>query len=126
MARLNVRASMTAVAGACMMISRPCMERVGPFDERNFAVAYNDVDYCLRAREAGFRTLYTPFATLVHHGSASRGPDERGHARALGDQAALIERHGTEDFQDPYFSPWFNRKRSEPSYVTLDKLPAAR
>ena len=40
------------------------LEAAGPFDEQNFAVAYNDVDFCLRARAAGFRTVYTPFATL--------------------------------------------------------------
>ena len=102
--------------------------RSAPFDEENFAVAYNDVDFCLRARAAGFRTLYTPFATLVHHESVSRGPDDRGpnRARFLRDQAALIERHGTQDFLDPVLSPWRDREHSEPGRIALKALPPAR
>lgn len=128
MGRLRVRSGMTAVTGACMMISRECLDRVGLFDEETFAVAYNDVDYCLRAREAGLRVIYTPFATLVHYESATRGRDDRGpnRARFLRDQAALLERHGTEDFQDPFYSPWYDRDGSEPNRMTLDELPDAR
>ena len=128
MGRLAVRSTMSAVTGACMLISRACWEATGPFDETRFAVAYNDVDFCLRARAAGFRTLYTPFATLTHHESATRGPDDSGpnHARFLRDQAALIERHRTPDFSDPVMSPWHGRDQSEPRRVTLDRLPPAR
>jgi GT2 family glycosyltransferase len=128
MGRLAVRSAMTAVTGACMLISRPCWDATGGFDETGFAVAYNDVDFCLRARSAGFRTLYTPFATLVHHESASRGDDARGpnRARFLRDQAMLMERHGTQDFLDPVLSPWSGRDSSEPARITLEKLPPAR
>jgi GT2 family glycosyltransferase len=128
MGRLSVRSAMTAVTGACMLVTRACFEAAGPFDEANFAVAYNDVDFCLRARAAGFRTIYTPFATLVHHESASRGRDDRGpnRARFLRDQAALLERHGTGDFLDPVLSPWRDRIHSEPGRVALDALPRAR
>ena len=128
MGRLAVRATMTAVTGACMLISRACWEATGPFDETRFAVAYNDVDFCLRARAAGYRAVYTPFATLTHHESATRGPDDHGpnRARFLSDQAALIERHGTPDFLDPVLSPWRGRDHSEPQRVTLGRLPPAR
>jgi hypothetical protein len=44
----------------------------------------------------------------------------------LRDQAALIERHGTKDFQDPYFSPWYDRARSEPTPIPLEETPSAR
>jgi GT2 family glycosyltransferase len=128
MARLLVRSSMTAVTAACMMISRECLERAGPFDERHFAVAYNDVDFCLRARNAGFRTIYTPFATLVHNESTSRGRDDKGRNRPrfLRDQAALLETHATDDFDDPAYSPWYGRHGSEPYDIALDALPKAR
>jgi GT2 family glycosyltransferase len=128
MGRLAVRSAMSAVTGACMLISRACLDAVEPFDGENFAVAYNDVDFCLRARSAGFRTIYTPFATLIHHESATRGLDERGpnRARFLRDQAALIERRGTEDFLDPVLSPWRAREGSEPARVALDALPPVR
>ncbi len=128
MARLNVRSSMTAVAGACMMISRACIDQIGFFDEKNFAVAYNDVDFCLRANQAGFRVVYTPFAKLIHYESASRGSDAKGmnRPRFLRDQAALLDAHETETFEDRSFSPWYGRNHSEPSPVVLDKLPDAR
>ncbi len=63
-----------AVTGACMYITRAALERVGPMDER-YPMAYEDVDWCLRAWQAGFRTLYFPAATLYHHESVTRGMD---------------------------------------------------
>ncbi|MDE3175658.1 MAG: glycosyltransferase family 2 protein [Pseudomonadota bacterium] len=128
MGRLAVRSAPSAVTGACMLISRACLNAVGPFDETHFAVAYNDVDYCLRARAAGFRTLYTPFATLIHHESATRGRDDRGPnwPRFLRDQAALVERHATDVWLDPALSPWRDRNSAEPQRIALDALPPAR
>ena len=128
MGRLAVRATLSAVTGACMLISRACWQATGPFDEAAFPIAYNDVDFCLRARAAGFRTLYTPFATLTHHESATRGSDEEGanRVRFLRDQAALSERHGTRDFLDHVLSPWHSRDQSEPQRVPRDRLPPAR
>ncbi len=128
MGRLAVRSTLSAVTGACMLITRACLDAVGPFDEVNFAVAYNDIDYCLRARRSGFRTVYTPFATLIHHESATRGRDDRGPnwPRFLRDQAALIERHATDVFLDPALSPWRDRDSAEPQRIALDALPPAR
>jgi GT2 family glycosyltransferase len=128
MGRLAVRSTMSAVTGACMLISRACLNAVGPFDEENFAVAYNDVDFCLRARAVGLRTIYTPFATLIHHESATRGQDERGpnRPRFLRDQAALIELRHTDRFLDPVLSPWRDREQSEPARIALDALPPVR
>ena len=128
MARLHVRQSMTAVTGACMLISRACFEKVGPFDEEHFAIAYNDVDFCLRAGEAGCRVVWTPFATLIHHESASRGSDKTGanRTRFEGDKDSLRQRHHTGIFEDRAFSPWYTRDRSEPRLRMLDKLPPAR
>jgi GT2 family glycosyltransferase len=128
MARLHVRQSLTAVTGACMLISRACLAKVGPFDEREFAVAYNDVDFCLRAVAGGFRVVWTPFATLIHHESASRGSDETpaNRDRFERDKASLRRRHQTGSFEDRAFSPWYSRDRSEPLTVLLDQLPKAR
>ena len=61
-----------AVTGACMYIKREAIERVGLFDER-YPMAYEDVDLCLRAWQAGMRVLYFPAATLFHHESVTRG-----------------------------------------------------
>jgi GT2 family glycosyltransferase len=61
-----------AVTGACMYVRRAVIERVGLFDER-YPMAYEDVDWCLRAWQAGFRVTYFPAARLVHHESVTRG-----------------------------------------------------
>jgi GT2 family glycosyltransferase len=63
-----------AVTGACMYVTRELIERVGMLDER-YPMAYEDVDWCLRAWQAGFRVMYFPAATLIHHESVTRGTD---------------------------------------------------
>lgn len=128
MARLHVRQSLTAVTGACMLISRTCLADTGKFDETEFAVAYNDIDFCLRAVATGFRVVWTPFATLTHHASATRGSDENraNRARFQRDKDSLRRRHNTEAFEDRAFSPWYTRNNSEAQPRLLPGLPKAR
>ncbi len=126
--RLGVRQSMSAVTGAAMLVSRACLEAVGPFDEELFAIAYNDVDFCLRAGEKGFRTVWTPFATLIHHQSASRGSDRVAATmdRFRREQQSLRERHGTTSYCDRTSNPWYTRDRAVPALRALDRLPGPR
>jgi O-antigen biosynthesis protein len=111
MGRLNVRQSLAAVTGACMLVSRRCAEAVGPFDEANFAIAYNDIDFCMRAGRQGYRVVYTPFATLRHHESATRGSDETKENidRFNREKAALRQKYGLATYHDPAFSPYYDR-----------------
>jgi GT2 family glycosyltransferase len=128
MGRLAVRQSFSAVTGAAMLISRACLEATGPFDEAEFAIAYNDVDFCLRARLRGFRTVWTPFATLVHHESATRGSDVAPDKieRFRREQNNLRLRHGTVSYSDPAYNPWYDLKGSSPGLRALDALPEPR
>ena len=128
MGRLWVRQSFSAVTGACMLISRDCLDEVGLFDEEAFAVAYNDIDYCLRARTLGYRIVWTPFASLIHHESATRGSDVLPDKieRFQREQENLRERHATEVFEDPASNPWWSKDRSHPVIVQLTALPRAR
>jgi GT2 family glycosyltransferase len=61
-----------AVTGACMYVKRKVIERIGLLDER-YPMAYEDVDWCLRAWRAGFGVMYFPAASLIHHESVTRG-----------------------------------------------------
>ncbi len=70
-----------AVTGACMYITREALETVGLFDER-YPMAYEDVDWCLRAWQAGYRSMYFPAASLIHHESVTRGTDVGERERA--------------------------------------------
>ena len=73
--RLRLVQNYSAVTAACLVIRRNVFEQVGGFDEANLAVAFNDVDLCLRLRAAGYRNLWTPFAEFYHHESATRGKE---------------------------------------------------
>jgi GT2 family glycosyltransferase len=128
MGRLAVRQCLSAVTGAAMLVSRDCFAATGPFNEEAFAISYNDVDFCLRARQLGFRTVWTPFATLIHHESATRGSDERPEAieRFRREQGCLRTLHHTDSIDDPAFNPWYSRNRSNPIYRFLNELPRAR
>ena len=86
-----------AVTGACLLTRTALYRQLHGFDEQDLQVAYNDVDYCLRAQAAGFRTVYSPQAVLRHVGSASRG-----RAYAEREHVAYLERHGSR--RDPYLS----------------------
>lgn len=68
----NVAGEVGAVTGACMYVKRDLVNAIGGFDER-FPLGFEDVDYCLRARRAGFRVVYCPQATLTHRESVTRG-----------------------------------------------------
>jgi O-antigen biosynthesis protein len=128
MGRLWVRQSMSAVTGACMLISKVCIEKIGVFDEEKFKVAYNDIDYSLRAVKAGFRVVWTPFAELVHHESISRGSDYtlENIKRFELEKDNLQDAHDTKEFEDRAYSPWYSKDSSEPAFMMLDELPKPR
>ena len=81
MGRLIYAHDVYGVTGACLMIRRALYEEVGGLDE-SFAVAFNDVDFCVRVHKAGYQNLFTPFAMLYHYESKSRGLDEAPEKRA--------------------------------------------
>ncbi|MDX8385011.1 MAG: glycosyltransferase family 2 protein, partial [Gallionella sp.] len=73
--RAVVAQELSAVTAACMVTWKSIYEELGGLDEEHLKVAFNDVDYCLRVREAGYKVVWTPHAELDHHESVSRGKD---------------------------------------------------
>ena len=69
--------NVSAVTGACLFCKRNLYELVGYMDEENFAVAFNDVDFCLKIRQKGYLNIYNPYIMLMHYESKSRGYDDR-------------------------------------------------
>jgi GT2 family glycosyltransferase/cyclopropane fatty-acyl-phospholipid synthase-like methyltransferase len=106
--RLMVAQNLSAVTAACVVVRREAWESVGGLDEENLAVAFNDVDFCLRLREAGWRVVWTPQAELFHHESVSRGPDTHG-PRVEGfarEGDYMQERWGPSVLRhDPFYNP---------------------
>ncbi len=97
----------SAVTAACLVVRKSVYDEVGGFDATNFAVGYNDVDFCLRVIAAGYRNLWTPFAELTHHESVSRGRDlsPRSLERFNREVLNLRLRWGERLLDDPYSSP---------------------
>ncbi len=88
-----------AVTAACLAVQRSLHEAVGGFDER-FAVAYGDVDYCLKIAAQGRTNLFTPHALLVHHESMTRGRDDTAAKRArFRREKRLLRRLWAEELQ---------------------------
>lgn len=109
--RLQTRSNASAVTGACLMIGRACWDRIGPLDAERFAEDCNDIDLCLRARRAGYEVVWTPFATLLHHESASRGRRRtKAHRERLKAQRRRMEDlWGTRTLVDPHYNPNLSR-----------------
>jgi GT2 family glycosyltransferase len=104
----------SAVTGACVMIRRDVFDAVGGFDE-GLAVAFNDVDLCLRIREHGFRIVYVPHAVLYHFESKSRGSDDTPEKieRDMRERAFMQRRWNCSDREDPYYSPHLSLTRED-------------
>ena len=75
-ARALLAQELSAVTAACMLVRRSAYLEIGGFDEQNLKVAFNDVDFCLRLAQQGYRIIYTPYAEFYHHESASRGLED--------------------------------------------------
>ncbi len=101
----------SAVTAACLVVVRDRFLAVGGLDERNFSVAFNDVDLCMRLNQRGWQSLYEPRATLIHHESVSRGldGDSVGAARFAGELAALQRLWRTAEVVDPFHHPQLSR-----------------
>jgi len=72
MQRLQIDQNYSAVTAACMMVRKSLYEEVGGMDESDFRVSYNDVDLCLKIQQAGYLTVWTPHALVMHEGSVSQ------------------------------------------------------
>ncbi|MEM1668687.1 MAG: glycosyltransferase family 2 protein [Thermofilaceae archaeon] len=72
MCRAILQQEYSAVTSACMMTRKDLFIKMGGFDEKNLPISFNDVDYCLKLREAGYRIVFTPYVELYHHESLTR------------------------------------------------------
>lgn len=105
--RMAAVQNMSAVTAACMMTSRKCFEEVGGLDEQ-LKVAFNDIDYCMKLRKAGYDIIFTPFAEMYHYESISRGYEDtsakearfRSEVNYFMDKWGDVIRRG-----DPYYNP---------------------
>jgi len=113
--RLTIAQNLSAVTGACMMMRKECFEEVGGFDER-LAVAFNDIDLCMKIRQKGYLIVFTPYAELYHYESKSRGVEDTPEKKNRFHKEVLLFREkwiGVLDQGDPYYNPNLTLERGD-------------
>jgi GT2 family glycosyltransferase len=125
-ARAIMHQSFSVVTAACLLVRRDVFEQVGGLDER-LAIAFNDVDFCLRVRAAGYRNVWTPYAEMVHHESASRGEDDtRAKLTRFASEIAFVQqRWGAQLQTDPAYNPNLSGVYDDFSYAWPPRLTHA-
>lgn len=99
--------NLSAVTAACLVIRKSTYLQAGGLDETGLTVAFNDVDFCLKVQALGYRNLFTPFAELLHHESASRGAEDTPEKiRRFQQEIQVIQsRWGRQLLEDPAYNP---------------------
>ncbi|MEA5521279.1 tetratricopeptide repeat protein [Limnoraphis robusta] len=105
----------SALTGACLMCRREVFEQVQRFDEELLAVAYNDVDLCLKMVDQGYRNIYLPHVTLYHYESKSRGYENTPEKKDRQQKEANIIKSRWQRFidSDPCYSPHLTREKAD-------------
>lgn len=101
------RRRVSAVTGACLLTSRAVYSAVGGLNEQSLSVAFNDVDFCLKAGHAGWQIMYTPAASLTHYESLSRGDDDNpAKQRRFAAEIRYMQQQWPQLIaDDPFYSP---------------------
>lgn len=99
--------NVSAVTAACLVIRKSIFNEAKGFNEKELSVAFNDVDFCLKVQTLGYRNLYTPFAELIHHESASRGHENTPEKvrRFQKEIEAITQAWGDSLLEDPAYNP---------------------
>ena len=113
--RLRLVQNLSAVTGACLVVRSQVFDQVGGLDEQHLAIAFNDVDLCLRVMQQGYRNLWTPYAELYHHESKTRGRDNtKAKRKRFAEETAYMQRRWGNLLQnDPYYSPNLSLKKED-------------
>jgi GT2 family glycosyltransferase len=112
----DVIRNVSAVTGACLMTRSDVFWEIGGFDAEQFAVAFNDIDLCLKIAAKGYRVLYTPHAQLHHHEAFSKtSRDLVPHPEEVAAMRAKWEAVIT---QDPFYNPNLTRNDEDFSLRT--------
>lgn len=125
MMRAQVRQTLSAVTGACLLVSKAVYQQVGGMDEQ-LAVAFNDVALCLAVKQAGYRIVWTPYAELYHHESATRGYDHEDpvkQRRFETEVCYMHERWGELLKEDPALNPNLDNMREDFALARPPRLP---
>jgi len=128
MSRLQVDQELSAVTGACLLMRKSVYQQIGGMDEKVFKVCYNDVDLCLKTREAGFKVIWSAYSIVLHHGSVSQIETEsiydkklKGLIRFKTEQAGMMDRWRSYIQNDPAYNRQltFSEVTPEPDFTCV-------
>lgn len=124
MTRLALPQNMSAVTAACLVVRKAVFEEVGGLNEQDLAVAFNDVDFCLRVQERGYRNVWTPYAELYHHESATRGLEDtpEKQTRFQREVAYMRARWGHLLTHDPAYNPNLTLDNNWPWFARVPRV----
>ncbi|WP_175750723.1 glycosyltransferase family 2 protein [Burkholderia anthina] len=113
--RLKIVQNLSAVTAACLLVRRDIYTEVNGLNERDLTVAFNDVDFCLKVRRAGYRNLWTPYAELFHHESISRGSEDNPEKVARFRSEINYMKQSWAEWlrQDIYYNPNLSKDRED-------------
>jgi len=113
--RAALQQSISAVTAACLVVRKDLYFMVGGLNYRDLPIAYNDVDFCLRLSQRGFRNVWTPYAELYHHESATRGGEDTAAklTRLMIEQNYMRERWKNQLSNDPAYNPNLSIERDD-------------
>lgn len=125
MNRAILQQEYSAVTAACMMTWKNLFIKIGGFDEVNLPVNFNDVDYCLKLREAGYRIIFTPYVELYHYESLSRGEDLSPESKKRAKRESDFIRKKWQKYieYDPFYNPNLNYNKPD---FNLNSFPKIR
>ncbi len=123
--RAIVAQEVSAVTAACLMTWKHLYQRLDGLNAKHLKVAFNDVDFCLRVQEAGYRVIFTPHAELYHNESATRGQDRtwRKMRRTKREADYMRARWKARMGHDPYYNPNLSYRRPD---FSLSDAPRVR
>jgi GT2 family glycosyltransferase len=103
------------VTAACLVVRKDVYTQAGGLDEKNLAVAFNDIDFCLRVMQAGYRNLWTPHAELYHYESISRGTEDTPEKKVRFQKEVkyMKKKWGSTLDRDPFYSPHLSMERED-------------
>ncbi|WP_122558899.1 glycosyltransferase [Pseudomonas viridiflava] len=104
--RAELTQEFSAVTAACLIIKKSVFDEVGGLNEQDLKIAFNDVDFCLRVQEAGYLNVWTPYAELYHHESATRGLEDTPQKQArFGQEIQYVKARWPKILEDYAYSP---------------------
>jgi len=113
--RLQVVQNLSAVTAACLAVRKEVFEEVGGLNEESLTIAFNDVDFCLKVQQAGYRNLWSPYIEMIHHESISRGTEDtpEKQARFASEVNYMKKTWGEQLMSDPCYSQWLTLDRED-------------